>query len=77
LLTLAHLHESVPAELNFTPIAVDIETAAQLMGVSSSTIRAHIRRSDLLVKYSGTKPIILMTELQAFAEALPSRPRKL
>jgi hypothetical protein len=47
------------------------------MGVSPSTIRAHIKRSDLLVKYSGTKPVILMTELRVFAESLPSRPRKL
>lgn len=72
-----NLHESAPAELNLTPIAVDIETAAQLMGLSPSTIRAHIRRLDLLVKYSGTKPVILVTELRAFAEALPSRPKKL
>jgi hypothetical protein len=77
MLTIAHLNESAPAELNLTPIAVDVETAAKLMGVSPSTIRAHIKRSDLLVKYSGTKPVILMTELRVFAESLPSRPRKL
>jgi hypothetical protein len=31
MLTIAHLNESAPAELNLTPIAVDVETAAKLI----------------------------------------------
>lgn len=57
-------------------IAFSIEEAAEAVGYSTDTIRRAIRNSDLAVKYANTKPIILATELQAWAEALPSEPKK-
>lgn len=57
-------------------IAFSIEEAAEAVGYSTDTIRRAIRNNDLTVKYANTKPIILATELQAWAEALPSEPQK-
>ena len=56
----------------FTPLAVDTETAAHMLGVSPSTIRAHMRRGALIPRYSGTKPIFPIEELQCFLDHLPS-----
>ena len=55
-------------------IAFTIEEAAEAVGYSTDTVRKAIRNSDLAVKYYNTKPIILASELQAWAEALPSEP---
>jgi len=55
-------------------IAFTIEEAAEAVGYSTDTVRKAIRNSDLAVKYYNTKPIILASELQAWAEALPSDP---
>jgi len=57
-------------------IAFTIEEAAEAVGYSTDTVRRAIRNSDLAVKYYNTKPIILASELQAWAEALPSEPQK-
>jgi hypothetical protein len=54
------------------PLAVDTDTAAKMLGVSASTIRAFMRRGDLIPRYVGTKPIFPMQELQCFLEQLPS-----
>jgi hypothetical protein len=59
-----------------TALAVDTDTAARLLGVSPSTIRAHMRRGALIPRYSGTKPIFPIDELQSFLEQLPSEPRR-
>lgn len=61
----------------FAPIAVDTETAAKLLGLSPSTIRAHIRRGDLLPRYSGTKPVLPMDDLKEFLLTLPREPKSL
>ena len=55
-------------------IAFTIEEAAEAVGYSTDTVRRAIRNNDLAVKYYNTKPIILATELQSWAEALPSEP---
>ena len=60
----------------FAPLAVDTDTAARMLGVSPSTIRAHMRRGDLIPRYSGTKPIFPVKELQCFLDHLPSEPRR-
>ena len=57
-------------------LAFSIEEAAEAVGYSTDTIRRAIRNNDLAVKYANTKPIILASELQAWAEALPSEPQK-
>lgn len=57
-------------------IAFTIEEAAAALGYSTDTVRRAIRNNDLAVKYYNTKPIILASELQAWAEALPSEPQK-
>ncbi len=75
--TLTLTDEPTPAQFSLTPIAVDTETAAKLLGISPSTVRAHTRRGDLLPRYVGTKPIFPVEELRTFVEMLPSGPRRL
>lgn len=58
----------------FAPLVVDTDTAARMLSVSPSTIRAHMRRGDLIPRYSGTKPIFPVQELQCFLDHLPSEP---
>ena len=69
--------QEVESSVVFAPLAVDTETAARMLGVSPSTIRAHMRRGELLPRYSGTKPIFLINELQCFLDHLPSEPNHL
>lgn len=61
----------------FEPLAVDTETAAKLLGLSASTVRAHMRKGDLIARYSGTKPVFPLAELKAFIAHLPERPKPL
>jgi hypothetical protein len=42
-----------------------------MLGVSPSTIRAYMRRADLIPKYFGTKPILRVEELRYFLQQLP------
>jgi excisionase family DNA binding protein len=71
------MSEETSFEVVMEPIAVDTETAARLLGVSSSTVRAHVRRGELIPRYSGTKPIFPMDELRAFVNELPFKPAHL
>ncbi|TFC08473.1 helix-turn-helix domain-containing protein [Cryobacterium sp. MDB2-33-2] len=64
-----------PNVVAFEPIAVDTDTAARLLGLSPSTVRAYMRRGDLLPRYSGRKPIFTLDELRTFVERLPDEPR--
>lgn len=57
-------------------IAFSIDEAAEAVGYSTDTVRRAIRNNDIAVKYANSKPIILASELQAWAEALPSEPQK-
>jgi hypothetical protein len=60
-------------EVVFEPLAVDTETAARMLGLSPSTIRAYMRKGDLIPRYSGTKPVFTIEELRGFLNALPHR----
>ena len=64
------------ASVAFAPLAVDTDTAARMLGVSPSTIRAHMRRGDLIPRYSGTKPIFPVNELKCFLDRLPFDPHR-
>jgi hypothetical protein len=57
----------------FAPLAVDTETAAKMLGLSPSTVRAHVRKGNLIPRYSGTKPVFTIDELRDFLNSLPSR----
>lgn len=59
------------------PVSYDIPGAALATGLSERTLRDYVRKGDLAVHYSGTKPVIEREELRAFILALPSeRPRR-
>ena len=57
-------------------LAYSIEEAAEAVGYSTDTVRRAIRNSELTARYANSKPIILASELQEWAEALPTEPRK-
>lgn len=59
-------------EVVFEPLAVDTETAARMLGLSPSTVRAYMRKGDLIPRYSGTKPVFTIEELRSFVDSLPS-----
>jgi hypothetical protein len=63
-------------EVVFEPIAVDTDAAARLLGLSPSTVRAYMRRGDLLPRYSGRKPIFTIDELRKFVGTLPDEPTR-
>ncbi len=70
------MNPDAAVEVVLSPLAVDTETAARLVGLSPSTIRALMRRGDLVPRYSGSKPIFIVDELRAFLETLPAEPRR-
>jgi len=53
-------------------IAYSIEEAAAAVGYSTDSIRRAIRNNDLVARYANSKPIILASELQEWAESLPT-----
>ena len=56
------------------PIAVGIEDAAKLVGLSKFTIRAYVRRGWLTATRCGRRIIIPMAELERLArEGVPKR----
>ena len=69
--------EAAESAVAFAPLAVDTDTAARMLGVSPSTIRAHMRRGELIPRYSGTKPIFPVEELRCFLDRLPWEPKHL
>ena len=52
--------------------AYTIAGAAEAYGVSTDTLRSHIKAGNLAVKYPSSKPVIAADELEAWFEALPS-----
>ncbi|WP_102157663.1 helix-turn-helix domain-containing protein [Zhihengliuella halotolerans] len=53
-------------------LAYTIEEAAGVVGVSKDTIRAHIKRGDLVARYPSSRPVIAADELREWFEALPT-----
>lgn len=58
-------------------VSVDHYTAAEILGISTSRLRQHVRLGDITPHFSGSKPLYLITELQRFVEALPTHPEHL
>ena len=54
-----------------TPIAYTYAEAARAIGQSLDTIRAHVALGNLTPRYPNSKPIILHSDLVAWAESLP------
>lgn len=69
--------ESTFVDTDVSLIAVDTDTAARLLGISPSSVRVHVRRGDLMPRYSGTKPIFVVEDLRAFVLSLPEVPCRL
>lgn len=59
------------------PLFVTKEVAAQVLGCSLSLVNGYIRLRMLPVSYHGTKPVISLHDLEAFAARLPTEPRTL
>jgi len=59
-----------------TKLAYTIPEAAEVTGLSVSSIRRHIAANNLTVRYPTKTPIILATELEAWLQALPAELEK-
>lgn len=55
-------------------LAYSIKDAAEAVGVSVTTLREAINRSELTVKYPTTRPVIPAEELTKWLDALPDEP---
>ncbi len=59
------------------PLFVTKTVAAEVLGCSESLINAYIRLRMLPAHFHGTKPVIALRDLEAFAARLPTEPRTL
>lgn len=53
-------------------LALNFEEAAEATGYGIDTIRRAVRKNDLIARYANSKPVILVTELTAWLESLPT-----
>lgn len=68
------IHDEVELAFGAQKIAYTLQEAATATGVSTTMIRAAVRRHDLLASYAGTKPLFSPDALRAWVESLPSEP---
>lgn len=54
-----------------SPLAYNIQDAAEACGVSTEVIRRAIRSNDLPAAYPTSRPVILADDLKAWLEAAP------
>jgi len=59
------------------PLFVTKTVAAELLACSESLVNAYIRLRYLPAHFHGTKPVIALDDLEAFAARLPTEPRTL
>lgn len=57
----------------FQPLSVDVKTAAHMIGVPESMIRKLMRTGELVAVYIGSKPVLTITELEAYLTSLTSK----
>lgn len=58
--------------MNAERIAVNLDQAAELVGLSIETIRRAIRANRLIAHYPTKRPVILVDELRAWIESCPT-----
>jgi predicted DNA-binding transcriptional regulator AlpA len=56
-------------------IAVTIDEAAAMAGVSRSVIKRALSTGDLIARYPSTRPVIFVDEIRAWLEACPTESR--
>lgn len=54
--------------------AYTVQSAAKTWDVSMDTIRAAIKRGDLIAKYPTSRPVISTAEMEAWFDSLPTEP---
>lgn len=52
-------------------LAVPLPEAGEVCGYSDDSIRAAIRRGDLVPSYANSKPVLMLEELERWLRALP------
>lgn len=73
----AIVHDEVANAFGVAKVAYNMQEAATATGVSTSVIRAAVRRHDLVPNYAGRTPLFTPEELRAWVERLPERPWKI
>lgn len=58
--------------LTLTKLAYSLDEFAEAVSLSKAQLRKHMDRGELVPSYSGTKPIIPLSEAQRFLETLPT-----
>jgi predicted DNA-binding transcriptional regulator AlpA len=53
-------------------IAATIPQAAEMVGLSSDSIRRAIRKGQIVPRYPNGKPLILVADLRAWIESAPT-----
>ncbi len=71
------IHDEVVNALGAQKIAYTLQEAATATGVSTTLIRAAVRRHDLPASYAGTKPLFTPEALRAWIDSLPPEPWKM
>jgi excisionase family DNA binding protein len=66
------MHIEQPAEVS-TPLAYDVLTAAEKVGVGRSTIFEEIKNGNLVARKVGRRTLIRHDDLAAWTAALPER----
>lgn len=52
-------------------LAYSLEEFALVVSLSTEQLRRHIKRNELVPRYSGSKPLITKAEAERFLRALP------
>lgn len=59
-----------------TAIAVSLDEAASMAGVSLSVIKRAVRAGDLVARYPSARPVILVDELIKWLSSCPTESRR-
>lgn len=60
-------------EVVFAPVAVALDRAAEMAGVSVDTIEKAIRTHQLIAHYPTRKPLVLVDDLRAWITSAPTK----
>jgi hypothetical protein len=59
-----------------TAIAVTIDEAAALVGVSRDVIKRALRSGELIARYPTSRPVIFIDELRSWLQSCPTESRR-